>query len=1091
MPNLWLCAVLLATALFAEPASPKTVTIRDYIGVDWNEELVHQALTFEPGALTGRAAARVEVVGGQAIPSQVSEVERHDDGSVRSMKVWFFADVPANGAVTYRVTPGAAGSTGAGVVVRTLPDSIELATNAPKKIAIRLPAGGKEFVWPVPAREVPGPIQALRLPSGRTIGPGRFEVPFRVKSYRAELTAAGPLFAEARVHYVFDVGYWTFRARVLKNCAMVIVEEELDTGYSGQKWNQVDRFYSLVLNDRGFKPTQGWYTGRSGEAQFHDLMKERAQDLLTKETSGHIAASAGTKVNGYTLSFEKERDDYYLVPWPTWSFRVGTMARFVEPGGDAVGFAALNTMKWRNAMSLRFRADTAGKLSACLPLQVYEQGWPSEGYGRTSVHATGRTLFVPDSTARRHYGIMLSAAEDETESRIESLLHLSVKLGSHPLDVVKDWTLDWPDPLAKEKWAEETTEAGREALRLMRQWRDWKRTTGHFGLYSMWNHRALTSIRYGPVKAAIDSPGKLTAAERRELRRLCAYQAYVLNSLEHFPYGVGCHLGNPNMSIMAVDARVKAGLLVNDHPRFKKWGAWTTEFMKEFIRRYTFESGAPFENPQYTLGVTLPELAMANQVLLDNGLGDAFDTELFRRCIGFLFHWLTPPDPRFKGHRVILPLGNACYISMPPRTGRLLVEYYKDRDATLAGQLQWFANQTLPEDKQLRIVKEVQPQLGSAFYEDYGVSFRHGFGTPYETLFHIMAGRCNGHYEWETDQMTYTLYAKGQPIHLHFGNGPFPMLCRPWLRNRISFGRNVEPMERHDAETVAVAFTPEAEYTRAVRDIDLLRPVPTEFPLKGRGDMWSPEEHRNWNFPPPVQEIPLTHWHRQVLFVKDADPKGPNYFALRDGFGGTPTRPAELNLWFLANRMERRDEVFHYDGQCLVDMDVFVSTPQTFEAQSSEYAHIQRPYVRYTGFDPKFHPGGKLGEKQIALRIQQPAGKGYLVILYPRLKQDDPPATFTRLGKSAARVETTLSTDYLFLCPHLFTYKSETLRFQGMAGTVRRYKDGKITVTNGEGPAEFRVAGKTISGEGPFVATIEDGKVSTKTYHEKARVTAP
>ena len=540
-----ICDVVLSAMLSAGP-TPKTVTIRDYIGVDWTEELVHYALTFEPGALPGRAVARVEVVGGAAIASQVSEVERHDDGSIRSMKVWFFADVPANGAVTYRITPGAVGPTESGATVSTHPETIELATKAPQKIAIRLPAGAREYDWPVPAQEVPGPIQSLRLPSGAALGPGRFEVPFRVKSYRAEVIASGPLFAEARVHYVFDVGYWTFRARVLKGCPMIIVEEEFDTGYGGQKWDRVDRFYSLVLNDRGFKPTQGWYTGRSGKAEFHDLLRERPQDLLTKETSGHIAASAGTKVNGYTLSFKKDRDDYYLAPWPTWSFRVGTMVRFVAPGGDAVGFAALNTVKWRNALSLRFRVDTGGKLMASLPLQVYEQGWPSEGYGRTSVHATGRALFVPDSTARRHYGVMLSAAEDETQNRIESLLRLSVKLGSHPLDVVKDWTLDWPDPLAKEKWAGESTEAGCEALRLMRQWRDWKRTTGHFGLYSMWNHRALTSIRYEPVSAVIDSPDKLTAAERRELRRLCAYQGYVLNSLEHFPYGVGCHLGNPN-----------------------------------------------------------------------------------------------------------------------------------------------------------------------------------------------------------------------------------------------------------------------------------------------------------------------------------------------------------------------------------------------------------------------------------------------------------------------------------------------------------------------------------------------------------------
>jgi len=1052
-----LCAC--AVALPACAAAPKTVTIQDYIGVDWQRELVHYAFQFAPGEMTA-PAARVTVVGGQAIPSQVSDVERHADGSVRSLTVWFYADVPA--AVTKQF--------------------IELSTAAPRKIGIRLPSGGAQYDWPVPAQDVPGPIQTLLLPSGRTAGKGRFDVPFRVKSWQAEVTEDGPLFAEARVKYVFDTGYWTLSARVMDGCPMVLVEEEFDTGYSGQEWQEADRFYTLVLNGEGFRPTQAFYCGRTDKEHYHNLVKKHVQKALDHAATGHAKTSDGVEVSGYTLSLKQERDDYYMTAWPTWSPRCGVGIRFVEPGKDAVGFATVKTVRWRNPLSLRFRVGAKGELQACLPIQMYEQGWPSEGFGRYSPNATGKTLYVPENTGRRHYGIMLSPAEDELQNHIDSLIHLAVKLGSNPLDEVKDWVLDWPDPIADAQWAAESSEAGKTALELMRGWREIKRALGHYGMYSMWNHRSLTHIRYPRIQPVIDSPKDLTAEDRRELRRLCAYQAYALNSLEHFPWGVGSHLGNPNMTIMAMDARIKSSQLVGDHPMFQQWGRWTLDCTRDYIHRFTRESGAPYENPHYTLGVTVQGIAEVNKVLMETKIGDAFDSERFHRCMRFVFDWLSPPDPRFNGYRVVLPLGNCSYQSVPPAMAEMIVRYYKDRDPELAGQFQWCANQTLPDGKKLKVVKDIVPKLGSVYYEDYGVSFRHGFGTPHETLFHIMAGNCNGHYELETDQMCYTLYAKGQPINLHFGNGYFPIFNRPWLRNRVSIDHRREVSERNDAKTLAVAFTPEAEYMRAAKDIDRLDAGTTEYPPDYGSGKSDPI------FLQPHEDIPLTTYYRQVLFLKDQDPKGPNYFILRDEFGGTPTKPTDLSLWFLANGMERKGDVFHYDGQCLVDMDVFVSEPADLEPETGKFGHRQQPYIRYTGFDPNYHPGGKRWEEQLFLRIKQPPGKGYLVVLYPRLKEGDPEAKFTRLDESAVKIETPLATDYAFLRPFAFRFKDDRVSFRGMGGAVRFYEGGKIAVVNCEGEAEFVVVGKTITGQGPFVATIEGGKVETKTFGKGAAV---
>jgi hypothetical protein len=207
---------------------------------------------------------------------------------------------------------------------------------------------------------------------------------------------------------------------------------------------------------------------------------------------------------------------------------------------------------------------------------------------------------------------------------------------------------------------------------------------------------------------------------------------------------------------------------------------------------------------------------------------------------------------------------------------------------------------------------------------------------------------------------------------------------------------------------------------------------------------------------------------------------------LRDAFGGMPTRPTDLSLWFLANSMKQRGNVFHFDGQVKVDMDVFVNTPAEFEPITDKYGHPAQPYGRLTGWDKTYFPEGKRREDQLLLRIAQPAGKSYLVVLYPRLKGTDPPATFHRLGDNAVRIETPLATDYAFLAPFEFSFKDSRVQFKGQAATVRFYKSGKIVVANCEGRIEASVAGKRVTGDGAFTVNIEGNKAVIKKHDETA-----
>ena len=1080
-----LCFLLFCVTCAWAAVPEKSVTLTDYLGAGYTDELVHYALDFPPGAVPGTAAIHVQAEGGNAIPCQLTEVTRHADGSMHACTVWFLATVPANGTVTYTLSPAKQPLPDAGITVKTDGDTLTMTTSAPNPLGIRLLNGAKTFDPPQAAADVPGPIQGLLLPSGHVTGASRLSVPFKVKSYTAELTAAGPIFAETKIDYTFDTGSWTFTARVVKGCPTVIIHEEFNTGNSGQLARDADRFFTLPLSGKAFAPTQFFFTGHNDLPELATIVKDgMREDWKASGIAGGWFASA---VQGGEIPHGQAQELYHLLGYPSGLPRIGCMARVQEAHGDAVGITGLDTTYWREPLSIRLRSTATGEASLCFPLQAYRQEWATEGFGHGSPNYTGVTLGVPENTARRAYGIMLSSAVDEKTEMLQSLFTQARRLDALPLDTVKDWTLDWPDPLKNAPWAAESSAKGKKALAIMRTRFNTTHVLAQWARFSMAYHYGFAKGDYPDVLAAIDSPADLSLADRTTLRRLCAWNAYDMNATSTFPFGMGFHLNNPNMSVMAVEARVKSSLLVKDHPLFKPWGVWSLNFLKDYNRRFTRESGALYENPHYSLGVTLDWQAQANKILMDAGIGDAFDAPQMPKAMRFMMNWLTPPDPRFLGYRMVLPIGNCSYQSIPPTMATQFVSYYKDRNPELAGQFQWCANQTLPPKEKLALTTDIVPSLGSAYFRDYGVFFRHGFGTPYETLFFLLAGNCDGHCEWEQDQMSYTMYAKGQPINLHFGNGYFPMFCRPWLRNRVSIDHMYEESERNVTQVKATAFTPEVEYAHATRDIDSIRPLKTEYPVL-KGLSWAPEENLSWPTVPEYQHIPMTVWHRQVLFLKDVDPQGPNYFVLRDTFDGTPSRPTDLSLWFLANTMTRNGDTYHFDGQCKVDMDVFVASPTGTDPETGKYGHVQQPYRREVGFDPKYHPDGKLQETQLFLRLKQPVGKGYLVVLYPRLKDIDPPAAYTALADGVVRIETPLSTDYTVLNQSPVTFKDKQVRFQLSSGAVRFYKSGNIAVINTEGKAEITVHGKTISGIDAFQVTLENGKVNVSPAGAKVTV---
>ena len=73
-----------------------------------------------------------------------------------------------------------------------------------------------------------------------------------------------------------------------------------------------------------------------------------------------------------------------------------------------------------------------------------------------------------------------------------------------------------------------------------------------------------------------------------------------------------------------------------------------------------------------------------------------------------------------------------------------------------------------------------------------------------------------------------------------------------------------------------------------------LLPRGSEYPLVDKNNKWTSQESQNWLrtcklWDKPESFVPKAVWQRQMVLLKDPDPKGPNYFVLRDTFGGKPT----------------------------------------------------------------------------------------------------------------------------------------------------------------------------------------------------------
>jgi hypothetical protein len=143
-------------------------------------------------------------------------------------------------------------------------------------------------------------------------------------------------------------------------------------------------------------------------------------------------------------------------------------------------------------------------------------------------------------------------------------------------------------------------------------------------------------------------------------------------------------------------------------------------------------------------------------------------------------------------------------------------------------------------------------------------------------------------------------------------------------------------------------------------------------------------------------------WTRRFVFVKDADPAGPNYAVVRDDLTGNTELDPNLNLWCLASAIDTQNNVVHYTGQHGVDLYCYVAEPATFSPVTRTVGHP-------CGFGFAAHYKELMKkdfrEDQIQCRIPQAKRDGgYFVALVPVKQGEAAPKFETVAGGAAIRV---------------------------------------------------------------------------------------
>jgi hypothetical protein len=907
-------------------------------------------------------------------------------------QIAFLADVPKFGQSTYRLQNGSPAASD--LTVEDNADNIRL-LNSRTGIEIRkkLEAGQ-------------APISGVRLASGKWVGASQLNSPQAVMEYSATITARGPVFTEVLCSAKFARGgNWRMRLRLISGEPVVLVSESYAVDESTS--------WTLDLGDR-FTPQNMLYRlGRSSAAGGLGALKSWAL--------GNDAEPA-----------------FVLEPWLRWWMRDrqgNWFGLYRDDSPDLLAMGALQPGQWvdpqkKNWGNREVFVQRAGEtLQAKLPLQEGERRWMLAALDKNESIADLGSKTAQQAPLPQQY---------------------LIKYGDFPLDMVKDYVLDWKsEDSGHPKLLVTAAEIARwkknfkpDAARLANYLRtpvtvfnvegptqyyiatgDEKlgRLLADFVLAQVQNDVDIYTLQKDQVTLGTAPHGiryiqtiintadavwtsALTPSERTKLKAQLAFLDYTFNRADYWSPERG-YAANPNMTSMVAGYQAQIGMMLSDHPLS---GAWTKRGLTELkteLDEWADAEGGWLEAPAYAIASWDFLLGMFVQAH-NTGHADYLYDPKMKKVADWLAMISTPPDARVDGIRHLPPIGNT-YIGQPCGEFGIMAYLWKDKDPAFAARMQWMQQQqgNFPDagiggfSPSLEGYREMlmdaslpaqKPNYQSMLFPETGVLLRNGVDDR-ETQLHLIAG--NNHAHYDKDSGSITLWGKGRIVADDFGYQGY--------------------MPGDDHSMVVSPIAPDV----SVMHVHEFSPSPHFDYVRGQ----------------------KSGWQRQIAFLKNTDMMAPNYFVMRDTLA-VPA-PATWRLWLTANKVLLKPRGALVEGKEDVDTDIVFVSPQnlpltTEEKTRSTYGlDINRKY-------------GKVSVAQTGLIAQVAQGQPFMAVIYPRLKTQAPPKVTSLAAGKAVKVEHQDGTDYIFLSDKTFSFQGESVDFEGTSGLVQ-IRGGKATLSLG------------------------------------------
>lgn len=951
--------------------------LRDYLNRTWRNECVRFRLN---DAQCKHAQAGHALVGPDGRPTLYQLLPAADP---RERAIEFLADLNAFEARSYRFTPDKA-TLATDLVVEETDAAVKL-TN--KLTGIVLPK----------TLNAGGPIQQIRLNSGKWVGSSSLTSNLEVTSYAVEITARGPVFAEA----VCRVGWgeqsrWELRVRLNAGEPVILVDESC--AYKGKA-----AAFVLSLSE-GFS----------------------AEELLFRYGRQAIGKNAAWKI--------EPGEVFILEPWLRWWERDRQGACFGvynRQDPDLIAFGARHAGAWVDPQ-----------------IGLDKQGRPQVPVTRTD---NGVQLAFALSNAVRKWMICalqkdecLAVLQDKNAFKSPLPYQYLVKHGHFPLNVVKDYVLRWqgdhdnhPRLFIKKADMAKRRQTGADAAKheqaIARYTRD-PNPLNQFNMegplsayYATGNAeiaRYLASSAARALQECVDAlvkqdgipfgsaphhfsniPASIAMADailasdqvspelRERLLAQVAFLGYTLSRPDYWSPERG-YAANPNMTTSVYGYLATVACCIPSHPQAAAWVKNAMAELKNQLDTWADSNGGWLEAPHYAM-VSYDQILGAFLMAHNAGFNNYLYDPKMKSVIQWFGKISTPPDSRLAGSRHLPCIGNT-YLSEPTSAFGTLAYLWREKDPPFAAQMQWLHRQyksysypgiggAYPALAGYRAIlqdssiPEQAPAWTSELFPETGVILRNTFPCERETQLHLIAGRNHAHYD--DDSGSLTVWGKGRILADDFGYYG----CAPSDDHSLLDS----PVARGIMQVQAFVPSDRCDYVLGTKQSQT----------------------------------------RQILFVKDNDPLRPNYFVIADTLNAAA--PFTWRLWCTAAKVTLAGPLAAISGKEDVDMDVFFVSPAQVTLKTEE-----RTRRSGCGLDAQGRAGA-MPSTQIGLLVACQQEKLLTAVLYPRMKTEAAPSFTPLAGGKGVMVKSGAGTDYIFLCAAPFSFAEGPVKFSGTVGLAQ------------------------------------------------------